>query len=396
MGIVKPPEIENYWRKDGICNITWFASIMSSKRYKDILRFLHLTDNEKAPERDSPEFKLYKLGGLHNTLNKSFNSAYSPSKELSVDEQMVGTRCRVSFIQYMPKKPTKFGIKIWVLADASTGYCLQYQIYTGKVNNTQERGLTYRVVTELLSPYLNRNHNVFFDNFFTTIPLIEYLATNGTFCCGTIRSDRGKFPQAFLKAVLEKGQSVFVRKNNLLAVHWKDKRDVYVVSSIHGNEIEEVQRRGEKELTNKPRMINQYNCFMNGVDKCDQMLASYSIQRKTTKWWKKLFFQMVELSIINSMVLYDALFPDSIPKRCKHRIFRTTLVHQLGFEENISHQAAIQKGNVARSADTNVMQKESRSGKKLPTSVKSVKNSYVRSVLKRFIVKAIQKSDFWK
>ena len=66
----------------------------------------------------------------------------------------------------------------------------------------------------------------------------------------------GKFPKAFAKAVLEKGQSVFVVKDNLLAVHWKDKRDVFVVSSIHGNEIDEVQRRGEEEPTNKPRMIN--------------------------------------------------------------------------------------------------------------------------------------------
>ena len=65
---------------------------------------------------------------------------------------MVGTRCRIGFIQYMPKKPTKFGIKIWALAEARTGYCQQFQIYTGKTGDTQENGLTYRVVTDLLSP----------------------------------------------------------------------------------------------------------------------------------------------------------------------------------------------------------------------------------------------------
>ena len=46
---------------------------------------------------------------------------------------MVSTRFRVQFLQYMPKKPTKFGSKLWIICEAGTGYCLRYQIYTGKL-----------------------------------------------------------------------------------------------------------------------------------------------------------------------------------------------------------------------------------------------------------------------
>jgi len=173
MGIVKLPEIEQYWRKDGITNIPWFSSIMSVKRYKGILRFLHLADNSHSPEKGSPGYKLYKLGGLHEVLNDSFYSMHHPAQELSVDEQMVGTRCRLGFIQYMPKKPTKFGIKIWTLAEAQSGYCLSFQIYTGKTDNAQEKGLSYRVVSDLVSKYLNKNHHVYQDNYFTSIPLLK-------------------------------------------------------------------------------------------------------------------------------------------------------------------------------------------------------------------------------
>ena len=38
-------------------------------------------------------------------------------------------------------------------------------------------------------------------------------------------------------------------------VHWKDKRDVYVVSTIHGNEIKDVQRHGEDVPIKKPKSI---------------------------------------------------------------------------------------------------------------------------------------------
>ena len=75
-----------------------------------------------------------------------------------------------------------------------------------------------------------------------------------------------------------------------MAVHWKDQRDVFLASSIHGNATETVKRRSEETEIIKPSMICQYNKFMNGVDKCDQYLSTWSIQRKTLKWWKKLFF----------------------------------------------------------------------------------------------------------
>ena len=162
-------------------------------------------------KKGTPGYKLYKLGGLHTKLNELFCNAYYPNRELSIDEQMVGTRCRVGFIQYMPKKPTKFGIKIWTLAEACTGYCLQFQIYTGKSDDGQENGLAYRVVTDLLSSqFLHKNHHVYFDNYFTTVALVQDLAKNATYTCVTIRSDRGKFPMSFTsKGALERGKSLF-------------------------------------------------------------------------------------------------------------------------------------------------------------------------------------------
>ena len=75
------------------------------------------------------------------------------------------------------------------------------------------------------------------------------------------------------------------------AVHWFDKRDVFALSSIHGPSAVPVLRYGEDEEVLKPEMIAEYNKYMNGVDKCDQYLASYSINCKTLKWWKTFFLQ---------------------------------------------------------------------------------------------------------
>ena len=274
MTVVRLPEIEYYRRKDGICNMPRFSSVMSIKRFKEILRYLRLADNTNVLDKTAPNYKLWKLGGLEKKLCNIFPSIYVPRQELTADEQMVGTKCRIGFIQYMPKKPEKIGIKISSLCEAWTGYCFQFQVYTGK-ENVQDKGLTYRVVTDLLKDrYYHRNHHVYFDNFFTTIELVNDLAGNSTYSCGMIRVSRSKLPEKFTNSKFEIPESVFISTGNHLAVHWKDKRDVFVTSTIHGNDIETVQCRSEEAEITRPKMICQYNQFMNGVDRCDQYESS--------------------------------------------------------------------------------------------------------------------------
>lgn len=76
-------------------------------------------------------------------------------------------------------------------------------------------------------------------------------------------------------------------------------------------------------------MIHDYNQFMGGVDLCDQLLHYYGLTRKSKKWWRRVFFRLLELCIINSLVLYKANNPDFAKKCMVHKIYRETLVLQL-------------------------------------------------------------------
>ena len=59
---------------------------------------------------------------------------YQPSRNISIDERMVRNKGRYSFRQYIKDKPTKWGMKIWVLAESTTGYTYDYEVYTGRSN----------------------------------------------------------------------------------------------------------------------------------------------------------------------------------------------------------------------------------------------------------------------
>ncbi len=60
-------------------------------------------------------------------------------------------------------------------------------------------GLGARVVKHLTSPLQGLYHHVYFDNFFTSVGLLEELEKTGIYSCGTARSDRKGFPPELKK-----------------------------------------------------------------------------------------------------------------------------------------------------------------------------------------------------
>ena len=94
---------------------------------------MHLNDNSKYVKKGQPGHDpLFKVGSFLDLLIKNFQQAYHLSRKLSIDESMIGLKGRLSFIQYLPKKPTKWGMKAFVLADSRNGYTYNWRLYTGK------------------------------------------------------------------------------------------------------------------------------------------------------------------------------------------------------------------------------------------------------------------------
>ena len=291
MGLLKLPRIQDYWCTNEIISTPWFGSIMPRDQFFKIMRYLHLSNSSSQPKSGQVGYDpLYKVRAMIDQLSAVFPGYYQPSRELSIDEMMVGTRCHVSFLQYMPKKPCKFGVKVWVLAEAKTGYVLGFQIYTGASLTTEEyasKGVSYRVVMDLMEPYQGKGHKLFMDNFYTSPILVYDLHKKGTFSTGTMCTNHKHFPielkvdKKANKNILEIGNFRLATFEELTLVLWHDCHDVYVLSSMHSRSVETILKRpkGSKEKvpTPCPSSVCDYNQFMDGIDLADQHLSYYSL-----------------------------------------------------------------------------------------------------------------------
>ena len=119
---------------------------------------------------------------------------YKPGREVAVDEAMIKFQGRSSMKQYMPLKPVKRGIKVWVLADSNNGYFCKFRVYTGKGDCDNDKTLGESVVLNLTSELKDKHHHIYFDNFFTSPNLLLKLHEDGLYACGTARKDRRGFP----------------------------------------------------------------------------------------------------------------------------------------------------------------------------------------------------------
>ena len=203
MGINRRPQYNMYWSKWDILHSAIYPATMSRNRFQAILNFFHLANNEEARKsKDSSPDKLVKVRKFIQMIVPSFLCHYKPGQNLSPDETMIKFKGRLLFKQYMPKKPTKWGIKCFSLNESDTGYTCAWQIYTGSQSQTattadSERQseadhparvpLPGQVVLELLNGLDNRGHCIFADNWYTSPALVNKLTQRGFGFCGTVR-----------------------------------------------------------------------------------------------------------------------------------------------------------------------------------------------------------------
>ena len=73
---------------------------------------------------------------------------------------MIKFRGRLGLRQYMPAKPTKYGIKVWVRADSHNGYINEFDVYVGlPQGNRPEVGLGRKVIERLSSRLEGKGHH---------------------------------------------------------------------------------------------------------------------------------------------------------------------------------------------------------------------------------------------
>ncbi|XP_039278703.1 piggyBac transposable element-derived protein 4-like [Nilaparvata lugens] len=257
---------------------------MPVELFESIRRYLHFNNNETAVAPNVVGHdRLHKIRPILDHLNVKFSEV--PLEEsLSIDEQMCATKARHFLKMYMPGKPHKWGYKLFILAGVS-GFAYKAEIYSGLENDPLLRaqlgepdlGACANIVMRLVRDIpRNCHYKLYFDNYYTTLPLLAELEKREIHSLGTFRCNR--FPGVLLsneKDMNKKARgfseecSTIYEGVEITAVGWKDNKTVSLASSFVGKgPVSKVRRFDRKNHVSvdieRQVIVKVYNRHMGG------------------------------------------------------------------------------------------------------------------------------------
>jgi hypothetical protein len=132
MGFVCLPKLYDYWSTNIQLHAFSIANKISRKLFCEIKRYLHFVNNDCLPLRRQPGYdKVGKIRPVITADNDKFLNSYQPNREQPIDEAMIRFKEGSLLKQYLPKKPIKRGIKVWVRAHSRLGYISQFEVCCG-------------------------------------------------------------------------------------------------------------------------------------------------------------------------------------------------------------------------------------------------------------------------
>lgn len=319
--------VRRIWAKNPVQNPI-YPAVMSGERFAEILCLLRFDDKDTRESRRAND-KFAPIREVWNLFVEQCRNLYKPSAYMTVDEQLLGFRGKCPFRQYIKSKPDRYGIKFWMCADAETFYVFNLKPYLGREETakcTKNVSLGAQVVLKLVEPLEHSGRNVTCDNFFTSVQLSDNLLSKKLTLLGTVRKSNRDIPPEFLpNRSRNVGSSQFGFSDNKTLVSYVPKRNraVVLLSTMHhDNKLD--------QETNKPDMIMEYNRTKGGVDTVDQLCHTYSVKRSTRRWPMCVFYGLLDIAAINSLIIFLHNNPNFHPKEnCKRRFFLEELAMAL-------------------------------------------------------------------
>ena len=243
----------------------------------------------------------------------------SRAPELSVDEMMIPFQGKMPSRQHLPLKPNPFGMKVFVLANPND-VILDFHAYTGEgtfrhlAQQVTDMGIGASAVITLLNN-VPAGSSLYFDRYFTSEALLDYLLEHNISGTGTVIKNRLPRGITFKEdsAIKKEGRGtfqIFERDNQkMCATKWLDNKPVFLLSTAHAAmPVDTVKRWSKKDRDHvdvcRPSVVRLYNHCMGGVDLADRMVSLYRMKARANKWPVRVVMHFLDCPVSNAWILY--------------------------------------------------------------------------------------------
>jgi hypothetical protein len=95
----------------------------------------------------------------------------------------------------MKGKPHKYGIKIYQLCEAKSGFVSNIEVYAGAHQTEEEYSTSFNAVNRLCDPIKNKWYTVHMDRFFSSPKIFDHMQIANTKAAGTVMPNQKEMPK---------------------------------------------------------------------------------------------------------------------------------------------------------------------------------------------------------
>ena len=177
---------------------------------------------------------------------------------------------------------------------------------------------TENIVMDLIAPLKQPNHLIFMDNFYPHISSAERIYKEKKWgFTGSLKASRAPVEMKKIKFSEMKvhAKNIFT-KGKMSIILYNDKkkraRNLFLLTNVYPTVTVTKKRTGLRPI---PKCFEQFYKYTNSVDNHNQYTSYYRYPHRTKKWWKAVFVQFLEMSVINAWILYKKAFNPKVGQK---------------------------------------------------------------------------------
>jgi len=361
MGLVELPAKTDFWATGPVWPSHPVIQGMSLKRFQYIWRNVYFVKPEEKKDEDGEgsdeehecnddeyddDERWFRKAApaLDQMVKVSQVLCKWPSYATAVDEQMKKFKGRSGETWRMKGKPVKEGFKFFAICCSQTGFAYNVKP-AGRLQKEKVIETTVSLV-ESLPQRDTKKYVCAMDNYFTYSRTMLGCRELGVAVVGTAKAKKGWPPKRFKDIKDKRFNTLYYLhdKDNYLIARWVDNSIVTMVSTMHDptDKVLKARKKPRKTKTNKqhlqtvwgqqavvdvfiPLFIDDYNHWMLGVDKNDQLVAYYRINLRCRRTWMPIMLHALDLMRTNAFIVFNSLNGGD----CVHKDFVEQWVHTL-------------------------------------------------------------------
>lgn len=329
--------IEQLWSDD---YSIFYRTSMSRNLFQiwnRVLRFDNPVSREERKKTDT----FAAMRDIWSEWNERLRTFYKASHSITIDEQLVASRCRSPHRIYNPSKPGKYGELVRWCTDATTRYFLNGSPLTKRPEDVvaaeahKQSNRAKSLVIDLCGPFFNEGRNVTGDRFFSSMDVTTELLEKNTTYLGTLKKSTRDIP-AVLHEPREQFESSFAfggdrKRVTVQSYQVKSNRKVYLISSMHhsGETLSDGKKKSNMQL--------YYNETKSGVDVVDEMCKAYTVRTRVHRWPVVHMHNMLDVTGVNAYTIFNVSHPNwtSMTENRRRRRFLQQLATELSHEHMV-------------------------------------------------------------